>query len=302
MLPIERPGKIVCVGLNYRDHAEEQGVELPEEPLLFAKWPNTLIGPGDPIVIPPLVTRCDYEAELGVVVGERVSRVSKENALEAVRGYLCANDVSARNLQFNDGQWTRGKSVDTFCPVGALVPAAEVADPHALRVRAIVSGEVLQDSTTANLIFGVDEIISHASQTMMLEPGDLILTGTPAGVGVFRDPQRFLQPGDEVTIEIEPGERLVETRLARELGTSQAPVREALRDLELLRLVESEPFRGARVRAVDDSRLLPVFPVRAVLEELAASEAARDPERDLSALERELEAMREAAAAADWRT
>ena len=203
MLPIERPGKIVCVGLNYRDHAEEQGVELPEEPLLFAKWPNTLIGPGDPIVIPPLVTRCDYEAELGVVVGERVSRVSNENALEAVRGYLCANDVSARNLQFNDGQWTRGKSVDTFCPVGALVPAAEVADPHALRIRAIVSGEVLQDSTTANLIFGVDEIISHASQTLTFEPGDLILTGTPAGVGVFRDPPRLLEPGDEVTIEIE---------------------------------------------------------------------------------------------------
>jgi 2-keto-4-pentenoate hydratase/2-oxohepta-3-ene-1,7-dioic acid hydratase in catechol pathway len=203
MLPIDRPGKIVCVGLNYRDHAEEQGVELPEEPLLFAKWPNTLIGPGDPIVIPPLVTRCDYEAELGVVIGERVARVSKENALEAVRGYVCANDVSARDLQFKDGQWTRGKSVDTFCPVGPLVPAAEVADPHALRIRAIVSGEVLQDSTTANLIFGVDEIISYASQTLTFEPGDLILTGTPAGVGVFRDPPRLLRPGDEVTIEIE---------------------------------------------------------------------------------------------------
>jgi 2-keto-4-pentenoate hydratase/2-oxohepta-3-ene-1,7-dioic acid hydratase in catechol pathway len=203
MLPIDRPGKIVCVGLNYRDHAEEQGVELPEEPLLFAKWPNTLIGPGDPIVIPPLVTRCDYEAELGVVIGERVTRVSKENALEAVRGYVCANDVSARDLQFKDGQWTRGKSVDTFCPVGPLVPAQEIADPHALRIRAIVSGEVLQDSTTANLIFGVDEIISHASQTLTFEPGDLILTGTPAGVGVFRDPQRLLRPGDEVTIEIE---------------------------------------------------------------------------------------------------
>jgi 2-keto-4-pentenoate hydratase/2-oxohepta-3-ene-1,7-dioic acid hydratase in catechol pathway len=120
-----------------------------------------------------------------------------------VRGYLCANDVSARDLQFKDGQWTRGKSVDTFCPVGELVPAAEVANPHALRIRAIVSGEVLQDSTTANLIFGVDEIISHASQTLTFEPGDLILTGTPAGVGVFRDPPRLLRPGDEVTIEIE---------------------------------------------------------------------------------------------------
>jgi 2-keto-4-pentenoate hydratase/2-oxohepta-3-ene-1,7-dioic acid hydratase in catechol pathway len=154
-------------------------------------------------VIPPLVERCDYEAELGVVIDATVSRVSKENALEAVRGYVCANDVSARDLQFKDGQWTRGKSVDTFCPVGRLTAASEVRDPHALRIRAIVSGEVLQDSTTANLIFGVDEIVSYASQTATLEPGDLILTGTPAGVGVFRDPPRLLQPGDEVTIEIE---------------------------------------------------------------------------------------------------
>jgi 2,4-didehydro-3-deoxy-L-rhamnonate hydrolase len=203
VLPIERPGKIVCVGLNYRDHAEEQGVELPEQPLLFAKWPNTLIGPGDAIVIPPLVTQCDYEAELGVVIGETASRVSKENAFEIVLGYVCANDVSARDLQFKDGQWTRGKSVDTFCPVGPLVPAGEISDPHALGIRAIVSGEVLQDSTTTNLIFGIDEIISHISQTVTLETGDLILTGTPAGVGVFRDPQRLLRPGDEVTIEIE---------------------------------------------------------------------------------------------------
>jgi 2-keto-4-pentenoate hydratase/2-oxohepta-3-ene-1,7-dioic acid hydratase in catechol pathway len=203
MLPIERPGKIVCVGLNYRDHAEEQGVEPPKEPLLFAKWPNALVGPGDAIVIPPIVTKADYEAELGVVIGARVKGVSKENALEAVRGYVCANDVSARDLQFADGQWTRGKSPDTFCPVGPLVPASEIDDPHALRIRAIVSGEVLQDSTTANLIFGIDEIVSHASQTATLEPGDLILTGTPAGVGVFRDPQRLLRPGDVVTIEIE---------------------------------------------------------------------------------------------------
>jgi 2-keto-4-pentenoate hydratase/2-oxohepta-3-ene-1,7-dioic acid hydratase in catechol pathway len=203
MVPIDRPGKIVCVGLNYRDHAEEQGVDLPKEPLFFAKYTTALIGPGDAIVIPPVVTQCDYEAELGVVIGHRVRNVSRENALEAVRGYVCANDVSARNLQFADGQWTRGKSPDTFCPVGPLVPAAEIPDPHALRIRAIVSGEVLQDSTTANLIFGVDEIIRHASLTSTLEPGDLILTGTPAGVGIFRDPKRLLQPGDEVTIEIE---------------------------------------------------------------------------------------------------
>jgi 2,4-diketo-3-deoxy-L-fuconate hydrolase len=203
MLPIERPGKIVCVGLNYRDHAEEQGVELPDAPLLFAKWPNALIGPGEPIVIPPVVTQCDYEAELGVVIGARVKDVSQENAFAAVRGYVCANDVSARDLQFADGQWTRGKSPDTFCPVGRLVPAAEISDPHDLSIKAIVSGEVLQDSSTANLIFGIDEIISYASRTMTLEPGDLILTGTPAGVGVFRDPQRLLRPGDEVTVAIE---------------------------------------------------------------------------------------------------
>jgi 2-keto-4-pentenoate hydratase/2-oxohepta-3-ene-1,7-dioic acid hydratase in catechol pathway len=204
MLPIDRPGKIVCLGLNYRDHAAEQGVELPEKPLLFAKWPNALIGPSEPIVIPPAVEKCDYEAELGVVLGARVRRVSKENALEAVRGYLCANDVTARDLQFGDGQWTRGKSVDTFCPVGPrLVLAADVPDPHDLRIRTLVNGEVLQDSSTRNLVFGIDEIVSFASQTLTFEPGDLILTGTPAGVGIFRDPPRLLQPGDEVTIEIE---------------------------------------------------------------------------------------------------
>jgi 2-keto-4-pentenoate hydratase/2-oxohepta-3-ene-1,7-dioic acid hydratase in catechol pathway len=204
MVPIERPGKIVCVGLNYRDHAEEQGAELPKAPLLFAKFTTSLIGPGEPIVIPTIVQQADYEAELGVVIGRAVKGVSKENAFEAVRGYICANDVTARDLQFGDGQWTRGKSVDTFCPVGPeLVPAAAVPDPHDLRIRAIVSGEVLQDSTTANLIFGVDEIIAYASQTSTLEPGDLILTGTPAGVGVFRNPKRLLEDGDEVTIEID---------------------------------------------------------------------------------------------------
>jgi 2-keto-4-pentenoate hydratase/2-oxohepta-3-ene-1,7-dioic acid hydratase in catechol pathway len=202
-LPIPRPGKIVCVGLNYRDHAEEQGAELPAAPLLFAKFTTSLIGPGDPIVIPSVVTKCDYEAELGVVIGTAVRNVSKENALEAVAGYVVANDVSARDLQFADGQWTRGKSPDTFCPVGPLVPAAEVPDPHALGIRAILNGETMQDSSTSNLIFGIDEVISYASQTSTLEAGDLILTGTPAGVGVFRDPQRLLRPGDEITIEID---------------------------------------------------------------------------------------------------
>ena len=213
-LPIDRPQKIVCIGLNYRDHAEEQGTELPAAPLLFAKWPNTLIGPGDPIVIPPVTKQVDYEAELGVVIGERVYGASAENALAVVAGYLCLNDVSARDLQFSDGQWVRGKSLDTFCPVGPeLVPAADVPDPQALAIRALVNGEALQDSTTANMIFSVAEIVAHVSQAITLEPGDLIATGTPAGVGAFRDPQVWLQPGDEVTIEIEG------------LGTLTNPVR-----------------------------------------------------------------------------
>lgn len=204
MLPIERPQKIVCVGLNYKDHAEEQGVDLPERPLLFAKWPNALIGPGEPIVLPAISTKVDYEAELGVVIGSRVRGVSVENALEAVAGYVCLNDVSARDLQFSDGQWVRGKSLDTFCPVGPrLAPASEIPNPQALRIRAILNGEVMQDSTTANMVFGVAEIIAFVSQAITLEPGDLIATGTPAGVGIFRDPKVLLEDGDEITIEIE---------------------------------------------------------------------------------------------------
>jgi 2,4-didehydro-3-deoxy-L-rhamnonate hydrolase len=204
VLPIERPGKIICVGLNYRDHAEEQGTDLPTAPLLFAKWQNTLIGPGEPIAIPPIVTKCDYEAELGVVIGERVRDVSAANALEAVAGYICVNDVSARDLQFADGQWTRGKSPDTFCPVGPrLIPRDEIADPQALSIRAVLNGETVQDSTTANMVFGVAEIIEYVTRTITLEPGDLIATGTPAGVGAFRTPPLFMQAGDEITIEIE---------------------------------------------------------------------------------------------------
>jgi 2-keto-4-pentenoate hydratase/2-oxohepta-3-ene-1,7-dioic acid hydratase in catechol pathway len=203
-LPIERPQKIICIGLNYRDHAEEQGTELPAAPLLFAKWPNTLIGPGEPIVIPPITKQVDYEAELGVLIGERVRGASAENALEAVAGFLCLNDVSARDLQFSDGQWVRGKSLDTFCPVGPeFVPAADIPDPQALAIRAVVNGEVLQDSHTSNMIFSVAEIVAHVSRAITLEPGDLIATGTPAGVGAFRDPPVWLEPGDEVTIEID---------------------------------------------------------------------------------------------------
>jgi 2-keto-4-pentenoate hydratase/2-oxohepta-3-ene-1,7-dioic acid hydratase in catechol pathway len=203
-LSIDRPGKIICVGLNYRDHAEETGAEAPTAPLLFAKWGNTLIGDGDAIVLPPESEQVDYEAELGVVIGRTTRRVAERDALDAVRGYICVNDVSARDLQFGDGQWTRGKSPDTFCPVGPrLVPREEIPDPQALAIRCRVNGRTLQDSSTANMIFSVAEIIAHISRTITLEPGDLIATGTPAGVGIARDPQVLLQDGDEVTVEIE---------------------------------------------------------------------------------------------------
>ena len=203
-LPIGVPSKIVCIGLNYRDHAAEQRFDLPKAPLLFAKWPNTLIGAGEAIVIPPITSKVDYEAELGVVIGARLRNVSEETALEGVDGYLCLNDVSARDLQFADGQWVRGKSLDTFCPVGPeLVPAAEIPDPQRLSIRALVNGRVLQDSSTSQMVFGVAAVIAHVSRAITLEPGDLIATGTPAGVGAFRDPPIFLQPGDEVTIEVE---------------------------------------------------------------------------------------------------
>jgi 2-keto-4-pentenoate hydratase/2-oxohepta-3-ene-1,7-dioic acid hydratase in catechol pathway len=203
-LPIDRPWKIVCVGLNYRDHAEEQGVDLPKAPLLFAKWPNTLIGPGEPIVLPAESREVDYEAELGVVIGTTAKHVGETDALDHVRGYIPLNDVSARDLQFADKQWTRGKSPDTFCPVGPkLVPREEVDDPQALAIRCVLNGETLQDSSTSQMIFSVAEIIAYVSRVITLEPGDLIATGTPAGVGVFRDPKILLKDGDEVTVEIE---------------------------------------------------------------------------------------------------
>jgi 2-keto-4-pentenoate hydratase/2-oxohepta-3-ene-1,7-dioic acid hydratase in catechol pathway len=204
VLPIERPGKIVCVGLNYRGHADEQGAKIPERPRLFAKWSTSLIGPGEPIVLPPITQCVDHEAELGVVIGTRVKGVAAEHALEAVRGYLCANDVSARDLQRADRQFTRAKSLDTFCPIGPeLVPAAAVADPQALRLRCLVNGEARQDSSTADMIFSVAELIAFVSEAITLEPGDLLLTGTPPGVGEFRDPPLYLADGDEVTVEIE---------------------------------------------------------------------------------------------------
>jgi 2-keto-4-pentenoate hydratase/2-oxohepta-3-ene-1,7-dioic acid hydratase in catechol pathway len=188
------PEKIICVGLNYRAHSAEQDVEPPTRPLLFAKWPNALIGQAEPIRLPPITNQVDFEAELGVIVGEG----------GAVWGYTCVNDVSARDLQFGDGQWVRGKSLDTFCPVGpALVPASLVPDPQALRIRALLNGAVMQDATTADMIFPVNELLAFVQEAITLTPGDLIATGTPEGVGVFRTPPVFLADGDEITVEIE---------------------------------------------------------------------------------------------------
>jgi 2-keto-4-pentenoate hydratase/2-oxohepta-3-ene-1,7-dioic acid hydratase in catechol pathway len=198
-------GKIICVGLNYRDHAEEQGAALPKEPLLFAKFPSAVIGDGDTIVLPPEATHTDAEAELAVVIGTRVRRISRDDALDAVSGYLCANDVSARNLQYGDGQWLRGKSFDTFCPLGPgkPVPASELGAAGELRVVQRLNGRALQDGNTRDLIFDVPALVAHASTVFTLEPGDVILTGTPAGVGVHRAEKISLQDGDVVEVEVE---------------------------------------------------------------------------------------------------
>jgi 2-keto-4-pentenoate hydratase/2-oxohepta-3-ene-1,7-dioic acid hydratase in catechol pathway len=199
-----RPGKIVAAGMNYRDHAAEAGLQVPERPVLFAIWPSSVIGPGEAIVIPAASSEIDYEAELGVVIGERARDVPVERALNVVAGYTCYNDVSARDLQFADGQWTRAKSFDTFSPVGPRVaPGSEIPDPQALGIRCLVNGETLQDSTTAEMVFSVAELIAFASRAITLEPGDLLVTGTPAGVGFTREPPVFLRPGDEVTVEID---------------------------------------------------------------------------------------------------
>ena len=188
-----RNPRIVCVGLNYGAHAGESGGELPKAPLLFAKFSNTLVGDGDPIRLPPDIGHVDAEAELAVVMGEGGT----------IDGYTCANDVSARDAQFGDGQWFRGKGFDTFCPVGPrIVPAGEL-DPSDLRIQQRLNGKALQDSRTSDLIFDVPTLVDYISRVITLEPGDLILTGTPEGVGVFRDPKISLKGGDVVEIEIE---------------------------------------------------------------------------------------------------
>jgi 5-carboxymethyl-2-hydroxymuconate isomerase len=199
-----REMKIICVGKNYADHAAEMGGDPPSEPLLFGKFENTVVGPGEAIVIPPEATHVDAEAELCVEIGRGGRRIAEDDALDFVRGYRCANDVSARNLQYADGQWTRAKGFDTFCPVGDdLVPVAELGDGSGLRVVQRLNGEVFQDGNTRDLIFGVRRLVAHASTVFTLEPGDLILTGTPPGVGWARDPRVSLEPGDVVEVEID---------------------------------------------------------------------------------------------------
>jgi 2,4-diketo-3-deoxy-L-fuconate hydrolase len=203
--PIARPEKIVAIGLNYEDHAAETGAEIPDKPVVFTKYPNTIIGPGAPIRIPPITEQVDYEAELAVIIGRRAKNVSEPEALDYVFGYTNANDVSARDLQFSEGgQWTRSKSIDTFLPLGPYVATRdEIPDPQDLFIRAILNGETVQDGTTSRMIFSVAELVSFLSQGMTLEPGDVIITGTPPGVGMARDPQLWMKPGDEVSIEIE---------------------------------------------------------------------------------------------------
>jgi 2-keto-4-pentenoate hydratase/2-oxohepta-3-ene-1,7-dioic acid hydratase in catechol pathway len=196
--------KILCTGLNYLSHIQETGREPPAEPLLFGKYANTLIGPGEAIVLPPEATHVDAEAELAVEIGRRGRRIAEDDALEFVAGYRCANDVSARNLQYGDKQWTRGKGFDTFCPLGdRLVPVSELGDASGLRVVQRLNGELLQDGNTAELVFGVRRLVAHASSFCTLEPGDLILTGTPSGVGHVRTPPVSLRTGDVVEVEID---------------------------------------------------------------------------------------------------
>jgi 2-keto-4-pentenoate hydratase/2-oxohepta-3-ene-1,7-dioic acid hydratase in catechol pathway len=210
MAPVSRPGKIIAVGRNYAEHAAEEGLAAPADPILFTKYSSSIVGPGAEIQWRASDTaQVDFEAELAVVIGRTGRDVPAADALGHVLGYTCLNDVSARDLQFGDGQWIRGKSLDTFCPIGPwLVTADEIPDPGALAIRCIVNGETLQDASTAQMIHGVADLIAFASRFMTLEPGDIIATGTPAGVGVFREPPRFLADGDVVVVEIEPIGRL----------------------------------------------------------------------------------------------
>jgi 2-keto-4-pentenoate hydratase/2-oxohepta-3-ene-1,7-dioic acid hydratase in catechol pathway len=223
LAPVPRPGKVVAIGRNYRDHTSEEGVDAPSAPLIFAKWSSSVVGPGADIRWDPaLTTQVDFEAELAVVIGRTARRVTEAEALDHVLGYTCLDDVSARDLQFGDGQWTRGKSLDTFCPMGpALVTADEIGDPQDLAIWCTVGDERLQDARTSAMYFGVAEIISYCSMAFTLEPGDVIATGTPGGVGIFRDPPVLLADGDVVTVSIEGIGRL-ENTCRHEVGATAA--------------------------------------------------------------------------------
>lgn len=200
------PGKIIAIGLNYADHARETGKEPPEKPMIFAKFPSAIIGQGDAITWKTSITQeVDFEGELAVVIGKRAKEVSEENALDYVMGYTIANDVSARDLQHGtDSQWTRGKSLDTFCPLGpVIVTKDEIENPQSLTIKTTVSGEVMQNGNTSDMIFSVAKLIAYCSANFTLEAGDILLTGTPAGVGRGRTPPRYLGDGDTVSISID---------------------------------------------------------------------------------------------------
>jgi 2-keto-4-pentenoate hydratase/2-oxohepta-3-ene-1,7-dioic acid hydratase in catechol pathway len=205
LAPVPRPGKIICIGLNYRDHAAEAGLAIPAEPVVFAKLSNTINGPYSPIPMPRATEQIDYEGELGVVLGKTCKGVKETEALDYVAGYLAVNDVSARDVQHRNGQWVLGKSPDGFAPMGpALVTADEVGDPQQLDVRTRVGDELLQSSNTREMIFPVARLISFISEFVTLEPGDVIATGTPSGVGGAQDPPRWLRAGETVRVEF-PG-------------------------------------------------------------------------------------------------
>jgi 2-keto-4-pentenoate hydratase/2-oxohepta-3-ene-1,7-dioic acid hydratase in catechol pathway len=202
--PIAHPNKITCIGLNYADHAREQGLEPPPAPIFFLKSHNTICGPGDAIQLPTNSTRVDYEAEFAVVIGKRGRRIALGEAHKYIAGYTVLIDVSARDMQYGDKQWYRGKSCDTFAPTGPwIVTADEIPDPDNLRISLTLNGETMQDSSTSNLIFKVPFLISYLSQSLTWEVGDLISTGTPPGVGMFRNPPVFLKAGDAVKATVE---------------------------------------------------------------------------------------------------
>jgi 2-keto-4-pentenoate hydratase/2-oxohepta-3-ene-1,7-dioic acid hydratase in catechol pathway len=202
--PIARPPKIICIGLNYRDHAEEGKMAIPDVPTVFCKFATSIIGPHDPIVLPKNSSKPDYEAEFVVVIGKRGRHIPEEKWREYVFGYSILNDVSARDFQMATTQWTIGKTFDTFAPFGPeIVTADEVEDPHNLAISLTLNGETMQNSNTGNMIFKTPQLIAFLSSVFTLEPGDIISTGTPAGVGFARKPPRWLRPGDEVTVRVE---------------------------------------------------------------------------------------------------